>query len=63
MATYAFSPSAFLSTGHFYDPAEVVDEQLSMVTVLDIAMTTVSWGKKRQQKRQKYNRINWTKNE
>lgn len=44
MATYAFSPSAFLSAGHFYDPAEVVDEQLSMVTVVEIAMTTPFMG-------------------
>lgn len=47
------------STGHFCDPAKVVDEQLSMVTALDIAMTTHFMGQKRQQKRRKYNGINW----
>lgn len=47
MATYAFSPSVFLSAGHFYDPAEVVDEQLSMVTVLNIAMTTRFMGQEK----------------
>lgn len=65
LATYAFFLSAFFFfsflTGHFCDPAEVADEQLSMVTVLDIAMTTHFMGqKKRQQKRRKYNGINWS---
>lgn len=61
LATNAFSLSVFFfsSTGHFCDPAKVVDEQLSMVTALDIAMTTHFMGQKRQQKRRKYNGINW----
>lgn len=50
----------FFPTGHFCDPAEVADEQLSMVTALDIAMTTHFMGQKRQQKRRKYNGINWS---
>lgn len=52
LATYAFSLSAFFFlTGHFCDPAEVADEQLSMVTALDIAMTTHFMGQKKENKR------------
>jgi len=51
LATYAFSLSVFFfpssPTGHFCDPAKVVDEQLSMVTALDIAMTTHFMGGKK----------------
>jgi len=42
---FFFFPSS--PTGHFCDPAKVVDEQLSMVTALDIAMTTHFMGGKK----------------